>query len=290
MYVCVSLSFWYLNPKQKSSNGFFNQIQSLLNAVQIAERWKRTLVVDGFYPDFETNESIPLDRVIDLTSISAPIVSGAPVPTKISRFSKDFRNPSPEKWLNRFLTYENHIPSLFIGCCFYYQLDHDKFLQDLKNLRFHPFFYNHIRSFLQMNPVYKAVHLRLERDFSQHFFKEKGFSSPEDMEQIISNRIHQHIWKHGPTLIVSGEFDPGLNPLSHLKETFRFYPDKNQVLMQLGLSPDWKRTREINALMDFLLCCSPACSQFLGVEQSSFSIGILKIRDNTQDQLICSSK
>lgn len=296
MRLFVSLSFHYLlsTPQQtKGSNGFFNQIQSLLNAIQIARYLKRKLVVDGFFPDFERNETIPLGHIIDLSSFSSVIQDGfgSDVPRK-SRFLRDFCCPSLQKWLHRIQQVEQGVESLFVGCCFYYCLDSSQFKQDLSKLKFQPQFYEWVQPFLNQHPSFHAVHYRLESDFSNHFYSQYGFSSPGEFEkhlwQILKNSMKK--WSSEKVLVLCAEKQKicSTYPLE-AKFTpifFQLPPEtEKEVQSKLGLG-NWKRVREIYALFDFLLCSSEYCKEFIGVNQSSFSRGLALKRLDKSNNLL----
>jgi hypothetical protein len=278
MKIYTSLSFGYLFSKPKS-NGFMNQIQSLLHAFQIAKFLNRDLVVDGFYPDFESLTLVPLSSVFDMSTLPGFVEDGFKdiKPTK-SKFLRDFCNPSTKNWANRILRYENHILDLFLGCCFYYRFDTEQYLSDLRRLRFHPFFYSHIQPFLDKYPFFHSVHFRVENDFTQHFFQKFGFTSPKEMEIFIKNSLQSKMNSTTPHLILTFCSNPpdGLSSVEL----------KNLSIFQDYFNLDISRMREVFALVDFLLSTSDQCKAFIGVEESSFSQGISVCRNQRTSHLI----
>lgn len=287
----VSLSFHYLvsSPtKTKGSNGFFNQIQSLLNAVQIAKRLNRQLVVDGFFPDFERNETIPLFKIFDESSFGTEtrIQDGwRGQKPKHSRFLRDFCNPSTQSWVGRLERFETRETDLFVGCCFYYCLDSKRFQQNLESLGFHSVFYKIIGSFLSVHPSFFAIHYRTEEDFLHHFYQKLGFSSPSSMKSFSESLLEKQIlsWKGQPVLFMTSSIIQKSFPV-HLLRFQMADRDEKELKEYLGI--DWERIREIMALFDFLLCESSACKEFVGVHQSSFSRGLVLRRKERPNHLL----
>lgn len=281
----VSLSFFYFHTQ--SSNGFLNQIKSLLNAIQIAKLLDRELVVDGFFPDFQENKIIPLSKILILESLSINIQDGFLSKPISSKFIRDFRCPDPYKWLRRLQKYENNISDLFVGCCFYYCFDTERYHQDLQSIQFHPFFYQLLQSFFTSFPRYYAIHYRVESDFIHHFYKEMGFSSACEYKSHI---IH---------LLNEAKKSWGENKIIYLTSE-RFVPPKNGFLFELNsdalqsldshIGQILPNKREILALLDFLIGESEQCVAFIGIYESSFSRGLVDRRNGGSDVLLSSKK
>ena len=285
----VSLSFDYLFS-QKKSNGFFNQIQSLLHSFQIANALNRELVIDGFFLDFQDNVSVSLSRVLD-TSTLPPFIDGFPPDQLVtrSRFLRDFRCPSTEKWLARIERYESTVENLFVGCCFYYRINTSLFLSDLKKLRFHPFFYSLLEPFLQQHPGFFAVHYRVESDFTSHFFSRFGFDSPTKMLDHLKKKYQEEIislpTQDCPVLFLTSD-------VSSLPAFPSLYLDKTAFESEIRShleSPKEKvpKMREVFALLDFLL--GESSKKFIGLQESSFSQGIVNRREDKSSRLLSCS-
>jgi hypothetical protein len=309
-YLYVHLSFHYYHYYNQHpphygreeyphhANGFMNQIQSLVNAFQIAEKLGRRLVVDGFHLDIRNRErKIPLSRVMDFSSFPIPcldISMGEIDRYHLSQFSHQMIHRPKNEWLRDVIQTEGHHSHLEIDCCFYFCFDRALYRLHLRQLRFAPIFYDMITPFVESipnNDRFHVVHYRLEDDFSAYF---STLTRPTIPPHILSRRLWRLYDRYmsylrsvgSPIVVVSGYFktttprDALPYNLAHAVFLhFRLSPHHESDLLMtfLKLTPHEVSDglyREIAALLDFIVAIHPRVGSFLGVLESSFSLAV----------------
>lgn len=255
--------------------GLFNQLFALFAVVDITKILGRSkLVIGHFYVNFHnTKDSVPLSKVVQLGSLLVPTMDWdrGREPT----LSSPFRTNSLSLYQK-----QDHVRDLEIGCCFMFPLpEHDRG-KHIRNLRFHPIFYEIISPFLQSYPQYQVVHYRMENDFSQYFYKSWHFTTHEQCRQNLyqqyQKKIKQEFNPTIPTLVVSHYYkDPHQHRDHDLQWEnlihFRLTPPQRNKLCEHLQLPASIPMREVDAIFDFILCTTPNVQSFIGCGGSTFS-------------------
>lgn len=252
--------------------GLFNQLFSLFAEVDITKILGRSrLYIGNFYVNFHnTKDSVPLSKIVQLQSLL------------VSTLDWDTRQePTPSASMSlEHLQKQNHVQNLEIGCCFMFPLPHHNREEHVRRLRFHPIFYELISSFLQTYPTYQVVHYRMENDFSEYFYKQWRFTTHQECRQHLFQQYQQIISKQLnptiPTLIVSHYYKDSKQTRDHdlqWKNLIHFTLKPQQKIrlcqhLQLPLSTPM---REVDAVIDFILCTTPNVHSFIGCGGSTFS-------------------
>ena len=264
--------------------GLFNQLYALFAAVDITKIVGRSkLLIGHFYVNFHnTKDSVPLSKVIQLESLLVTTMDWDTIqePTALS----PLRTASLEV-----IQKQDHIRHLEIGCCFLFPLpEHDRG-KHIRGLRFHPIFYELISSFLKTYPQYQVVHYRMENDFSSYFYKLWHFTTHEECRQNLSQQYQKKISQQFnptiPTLVVSHYYkDPHQNRDHDLQWQNLIHftltpPQRNKLYQHLQL-PISTPMREVDAIIDFILCTTPNVHSFIGCGGSTFTGSVCLFHNN----------
>jgi hypothetical protein len=288
----VHLSFHYchLSPPfqhRKSPhivNDFMNQIMSLLYGIQVAEALGRDLVVDGFHIHFEDQHTkVPLSKIVDLAKYPVrDYIEGEPF--TLSEFSHEMIGHDMNSWLDRVRHQEGSIQNLEVDCCFYFRPDQGRYLTDLRALRFHPIFYETVGPFLhQYYGKFNIVHYRMEQDVFNHFARTTNPPTPPD---ALATKMFKTYEKYmaDQSFMVSGYFKPGKEvkfiPSRSFFEFVMTEASESKLRETLGL-PRHLPMREILAVLDYILCTSGKTSSFLGTCQSTFSLAVADVLNDS---------
>lgn len=277
--------------------GLFNQLFSLFTAIDLAKLLRRELLVIGkFYVNFNNKiNSIPISKIINLNSLSIPacdwISSKQPQTSQLMRNTIQY----PANAVNLLHT-EDHIIDLEIGCCFSFPLPNTTRQNHIQNMRFHPIFYQLISSFLQKYPKYQVVHYRMESDFTNFFYKNQfHFNTREECRLSLYNKyqdaLQQRFDPMIPTLVVSHYYkDPSQYRDHDLQWKnlvhFKLSPHQKQILCRHLQLPTNTPMREVDAVIDFILCTTPNVCNFIGCGGSTFSASISLFHNNKNSFLI----
>ena len=127
LLVHSSFHYYHLTPPYDRqllpthANGFMNQIQGLLCAVQIAAKMGRTLVVDGFYPDICDKTLItPLSKIVDISSLDCRYQDLSEHDISrfhVSHYAHQMIHRPKHEWLDDVQRIEGHYTYLEIDCC-----------------------------------------------------------------------------------------------------------------------------------------------------------------------------
>jgi hypothetical protein len=292
LYVHTSFHYYHLQPPYSRqeypthANGFMNQIQSIVNALQIADKLERTLVIDCFYPDYSNKTlRIPIDKIIQLESLQAinvPRTRESMVNDmerfQLSSVSHGMISMDKHEWLDHVFHKESEINYLEVDCCYYYCFDRARYRHNLNLLRFHPFLYSLFHDNFHVPLRYHVVHYRMETDFSDHMCKyfKPPISSSELMDRMYRtyDTLVKSLTKDIPIVFACGHF-----PEKYSLGTFLEYKlskdmiDKIRVHINVEIA---STLREIHALFDYLLATNSNISSFTGVLESSFSLSVVE--------------
>jgi len=156
------------------AHGLFNQVDTLLLCSQFTKLLERELVVSGFYIDYKHRKSVPLSKIIDLSSLPVKThdwMKNIEKQVQLSSVGNFYIVPpyDVKEMLDIIKKTENNHDHLEVGCCFNLQLRNNDFVVDHRNLRFHPIFYNIVADFSRHHHRYQVIHYRMETDFSAYF-------------------------------------------------------------------------------------------------------------------------
>lgn len=253
--------------------GLFNQIYALFAAVDLAKTLGRKhLYVSAFYVNYNHKTAhVPLSKIVDLQSLLIPTSDWTADPISLKYITNNKLSV---------LQKEHATPNIEVNCCFMMPLPGHSRQEHVRHLRFHPILYQIIHSFLQSHPSFQVVHYRLESDFSSFFYKRFKFDTQigfrSHLHQQYQHAMTTHLNPNLPTLVVSHYYkdphqirdhDLHWDNLIH----FHLSPPHRQLLydhLQLPLSTP---IREVEAVIDFMLCTSPNVSAFIGCGGSTFS-------------------
>lgn len=275
--------------------GLFNQLFALFAAVDLAKISGRDKLVSGnFYVNFKNRkDSVPLSRIIDLNSLLVETSDWIPNKEPVSSVLLKHSPARPSNCVE-LLKKENHIQDLEIGCCFMLPIPGHKREEHIQKVRFHPIFYQIISSFLKTYPKYQVVHYRMENDFTGHFFKGWRFKSLVECRKNLYNKYQEALAQKFdpliPTLVVSHYYKDPKQPRDHdLKwgNLIHFklnQQQKTQLYQHLRL-PETTAIREVEAVIDFILCTTPNVCNFIGCGGSTFS-GSVRLFHNNQNSFI----
>lgn len=277
-------------------NGLFNQLYALFVAVDLTKILGRDhLVVGNFYVNInDKTHFVPLSRVIQLGSLLVYttdwIVNKEPVASSLLKHPIA-HPPNSIQILQK----HNHIIDLEVGCCFTLLLHGHTMDQHVRKMRFHPFFYQLVAPFLRTYPKYQVVHYRMENDFTEYFFKKWHFDTiqecRENLFQLYNNTLKEKFDPNTPTLVVSHYYkDPNQTRDHDLQwdNLIHFnlnHQQKAQLCQHLQL-PTTIQMREIDAIIDFILCCTPNVSAFIGCGCSTFSGSVCMYYNNQNCSLV----
>jgi len=288
--------------------GLFNQLFALFTAADLAKLLGRNLIVGDFYVNFantrniasiETKNlnSVPLSKIVDLDSVLVPTKdwNGEKNPTP-SRIGYNVKHPPNSI---KILQQEDNITDLEVGCCFMFPLDRHVMDHHIQNLRFHPIFYEIISSFLASYPKYQVVHYRLENDFTDHFFKDFKFNNVKECRshyfKLYQDALKKNFDPKIPTLVVSHYYKDLKQKRDHDLQWdnlvhFRITPKQKIQLCDHLQLPISTPMREVDAIIDFMLCTSANVYSFIGTEHSTFSGSVRDFRKNHRCFMINPSK
>ena len=271
-------------------NGLFNQMFALFAAVDLAKTLGRQhLVVGNFYVQFNVKQlSVPLSKVIQLPSLLIPTSdwnrNQEPTP---SNLLPHHPVSYPPDVLQR-LQSEDSITNLEIGCCLLLPvLGHNR-SPHIQQLRFHPIFYDIVSAFVNMYPVYQVVHYRMETDFTEAFFSGWGFNTIQEgranLFQKYQNTFSNMFDPHLPTLVVSHYYKDVAQPRDHDLQWnnlihFTLSTEQRSQLYNHLQIPHSSHMREIDAIIDFILCTTPNVLSFIGCGGSTFSDSVCLFRN-----------
>jgi hypothetical protein len=278
-------------------NGLFNQVFALLTAVDLARALGRThLVVGNFFVQFNMRQlSVPVSKVIQLSSLLIPASdwrpNGDPTPSSLIQHSITYP-PNAIQTLHS----EADKTDLEIGCCLLFPLPGHTRGQHIQRMRFHPIFYEIVSSFLQTYPTYQVVHYRMENDFTEAFFRGWQYTSLSEcrgrlFQKYQSTFMAANLDPDVPTLVVSHYYKNPAQPRDHDLQWpnlihFTLSPhQKTQLSNHLQL-PSSAPMREVDAIMDFILCTSPQVRSFIGCANSTFSESVCHFRNHQNCFLI----
>lgn len=276
--------------------GLFNQLFSLFTAIDLAKILGRNMLfVGNFYVNFNNkNHSVPVSKVIHLHSLSIPtsdwVATRQPQPSHLIKNTINYPADAV-----RLLRVEDRVVDLEIGCCFSFPLPNHTRQEHIQRLRFHPIFYQLVSSFLQQYPQYQVIHYRMESDFSTFFYKQYNFQTNQECRQYMHQQYQHLLTQHFDptihTLVVSHyykdphqcrDFDLQWNNLIH----FNLKPDQKQLLCRHLQLPLTTPMREVDAIIDFILCTTPNVCKFIGNGGSTFSGSICLFRNNQKCFLV----
>ena len=262
-------------------NGLFNQIFALFTAVDLARTLGRShLIVSNFYVQFNVKQlSVPVSKVVQLSSLLIPTTDW-----------NHKHEPTPSSLIHHTITYpsnavqvlhsETDKTDLEIGCCLLFPLAGHTRYQHIQRMRFHPLFYEIVSSFLQIYPTYQVVHYRMENDFTTAFFRGWQYNTLSECRahlcQKYQNTMSTHLDPSIPTLVVSHYYKDTTQPRDHNLEWqnlvhFSLSPQqKTQLTNHLQL-PSSAPMREVDAIIDFILCTTSNVRSFIGCASSTFS-------------------
>lgn len=262
-------------------NGLFNQVFALFTAVDLARALGRThLVVGNFFVQFNVKQlSVPVSKVIQLSSLLIPASdwrpTGEPTPSRLIQHSITY---PPDAFQT--LQSEADKTDLEIGCCLLFPLPGHTRNQHIQHMRFHPIFYEIVSSFLHTHPTYQVVHYRMENDFTGAFFQGWQYTSLSECRAHLfhkyQNTITTSLDPSIPTLVVSHYYKDPTQPRDHDLQWpnlvhFTLSPQqKAQLSHHLQLPPS-APMREVDAIIDFILCTTPHVRLFVGCAGSTFS-------------------
>ena len=262
-------------------NGLFNQVFALFTAVDLARALGRThLVVGNFFVQFNVRKlSVPVSKVIQLSSL---LISTSDW--------NHHREPSLSSLIQHTVTYPSNAVQILqseadktdleIGCCLLFPLPGHTRNQHIQRMRFHPIFYEIVSSFFHAYPTYQVVHYRMENDFTGAFFRGWQYTNlPEcraHLFQKYQNTMSTSLDPNIPTLVVSHYYKDPSQPRDHDLQWpnlvhFTLSPQqKAQLSHHLQLPPSVPM-REVDAIIDFILCTTPNVRSFIGCASSTFS-------------------
>lgn len=297
LFIHLSFHYYHLHPPYSRqeypthANGFMNQIQSLLNAIQISRLTGRQLVVDGFHIDVtDKYRKIPLSSVVDISSLDIACTDIDIFPHRdkfvVSSYAHQMIHRSKDEWLQDIITREDHIQYLETDCTFYFCFCRSTYQNHLRNLRFNSLFYELTDRYLETfghEHLFDIVHYRMEDDFSAYF---ATLMKPPVSSLHLKNRLF-HTYQHyfntltstNSILFVSGYFKLQNNneyipEKVHIHEFRPTTNDMKRIQEHCGLTDDeihHQKYREISAMMDFIIATGKRVISFLGISESSFS-------------------
>jgi len=277
----------HLNPDRTS--GLFNQLYSLVNAILLGHYTNRKILLTYFYPEYNTDEEIPIGKIIDLSRLNL-IISQLNLSTyvhdvstflghvksEIDTCSKScYYNPTKRSGdllqilaelskdqgqiLDLGDTFSNTLFSNMQSC-----------QQLLIKIPFNNCFdpvVNHIKTKLGLTQ-YKSIHLRLEDDMLKSLSKWSSITGPIIYQGYLSElklmiRDHEQIFVATHLTKSPNEMN---SSFQHLRQ---IYPS---IVMSSGWRenfPSFYKGRDIDALVDYLICRD--AESFLGFSYSTFS-------------------
>lgn len=267
--------------------GLFNQIYALFAAVDLAKALGRQqLVISDFYVNYNNkNFHVPLSKIVNLQTLLIPTVDWV-----------EMEEPNLLHYVNNhniaILQKESAKPDIEVNCCFMMSslIGHCR-QQHVRQMRFHPILYEIIGPFLEQYPAFQVVHYRLENDFSSKFCKRFRFKSNNEFRSHLHQQYHEALTTHLvpdlPTLVVSHyykdvsqnrDYDLQWGNLIH----FQLSSLQRELLCNhLGL-PINTPIREVNAVLDFILCTSANVVSFIGCGGSTFSEAVYLYHDHNR--------
>jgi len=270
--------------------GLFNQLFALFAAVDLVKTLGRNnLVVGNFYVNYHNKDyNVPLSKIIQLNSLLVPTLEW--FPNKEPTLARNVHADVIQNLKN-----QSRINDLEIGCCFLFPLPgHDR-APHIKNMRFHPIFYQIISPFLASHPQYQVIHYRMENDFTGHFYKQWNYGSLKESRQTLFDRYNDMLKTQFnpeiPTLVVSHYYKDSLQPRDHDLQWenlvhFKLTPQiRAQLYHHLNL-PLTAPIREVEAVIDFMLCITPNVVSFMGCGGSTFSGSVCLFHDNKNCSLV----
>jgi hypothetical protein len=276
--------------------GLFNQLFSLFTAIDIAKQLGRNLLVIGnFYVNFNNKKnSVPVSKIINLNSLSHSVCdwisTRQPQPSQLLKSVGQY----PPKAIS-ILQQEDSMMDLEIGCCFSFPLPKTTHPKHIQSLRFHPLFYQLVAPFLEKYPTYQVVHYRMESDFSSFFYRNYKFATQEEcrayLHQKYQDALTQHFDPTIPTVVVSHYYKNPLQKRDHDLQWrnlvhFTLSPSQKQILFRHLQLPPVTPIREVEAVIDFILCTTPQVSHYIGCGGSTFSCSIALFRNHQNSFLV----
>jgi hypothetical protein len=135
----------------------------------------------------------------------------------------------------------------------------------------------------------------MENDFTGAFFGGWQFPSLSDCRTDLFQKYQSTLTTHFdptiPTLVVSHYYKDPSQPRDHDLQWanlihFSLSPQQKAQLCQHLQVPSSSPMREVDAIIDFILCTTPHVRSFIGCASSTFSESVGLFRDNQNCFLI----
>lgn len=244
--------------------GLMNQLISLASGMYIAHLLGRDFYCQGFYPQYNDNSRIlPLAEIVDVeTTISCLRTRMTETEPKEGHSVNLASLLHDRKTFLSFLKtlYDRDWPVLYIGCPFFYNLDEKDdlvmhVLSLVSKLTFTKTFTD-LALIYQPKQPYVSVHLRLEDDMLA-FLKSLGLSPIQYISKF--RKVLSSLPEEVPIFVASN--------LNKEKNVCNFVLQELQKTHQVFTSQSLGRGREIDALVDYLICLGGV--SFVGADQAS---------------------
>ena len=286
--------FCHLNLKQGGA-GLFNQLYGLANIIILGHYLHRQVVISGFFPNYDSFQYIPLSKVINVNALN-DYIKTKKLNTYVHEHNDSF---SKYQWTYSLLCdsntcnkmpfanlicsmaadtnpYIHCITPMLLTVTIHCKENKPLFDDIISNIKFSDVIYTMVKSIKQSLNLnsYVAVHLRLEDDWihhASHLFK----MHPTKFIQHSTNQYYLHIKnfcdKQTPIFLSTGLLKhKNLN--NHLPQHIQSMYPNTVFLTSHTPFTEIPQGREINAIIDYLLCLD--ADKFIGSQHSSFSLAV----------------
>jgi hypothetical protein len=298
-----TLKFFKIDLNPLRTSGLLNQFWSLVNGILIGHCVGRQIMVDKFYPDYNQNKTIPIQDIIDIQALNC-LIAELGLKTHVTTNVID-ANWMPSQYINP--TKKTFECSDFISTLAFLQLEDEKYIDisdtfsdvifkqncdariqqlfkrlisDIKFTKQVCDVIDYIKQSIGIFGEYKAVHLRLEDDiiklrpYPQMTEKQYGDSVYEKYKECFS-----HHFKPTDAIFVSSHLSKSPNIYNYVLDELRStYPKMTLTNSWRNMFPKFPQGRDIDALIDYLLCMD--AELFVGYGFSTFSQAIKFAYDN----------
>lgn len=296
----MNSKYYRMNNVTGWCGGLLNQFNHLINGITLAHFNKRNICNPSFLVNYNKLDSILFSEVIDMDHFNK-LLTSLNFNTTIE-FDEDFEK---QEWVKK--SYYNnlvlvdgieHISSILaqddesyidLGLLFamYTIYDPDlshRRLSIYKDMRFTQQYYD-ILNFCKtlLGEFCNVVHLRLEDDWIKACIVSHGGTFEEISDRLIAsyNQKMDDVFNPNDTIYIATHLLKSENKNNWIMEEIKKkYPNAVFTIPWRDKFPNVTKGREIDALVDYMICRN--AQKFIGLAASTFSLAIntLLIMDN----------
>ena len=288
--------YYKIDTDRLGPTGLLNQLIHLINALTLGHLTKRIIYNPTFLPNYNSLSSIPLSEIVDIDQLNK-VLAELKLNTQVQMgnnldncdWSIKYKgiflfNNALESIVN--ILAKDNDPYIDLGQLFAMYNTNHELLVIRANIHIDMPFKSQYYDILDyckskyLDAKYNAVHLRLEDDWPH--LGSKCNSPEESTNKIVDsyNNAMSQLFSTYDTIFIATHLLKSKNKNDWvMDEIKKKYPNCVHSIPWRDHFPDIPQGREIDALVDYLICRN--AEKFIGIWPSSFSIiidGIARIK------------